>query len=66
MAMAATAVIASTSVVPFHALDVKAANFTDIVKGTFYYEAVLDLAGKGTIEGFKDGVDRLKTPLVGK
>ena len=25
------------------------------MKGAFYYEAVVDLAGKGTIEGFKDG-----------
>ena len=55
MATVATAVIASTTVVPYHVLDVKAASFTDIKKGTFYYEAVVSLAGKGVIDGFKDG-----------
>ena len=54
-ATVATAVIASTTVVPFHVLDVKAASFTDIKQGAYYYEAVLDLAGRGVINGFEDG-----------
>ena len=66
-ATAVTAVIASTSVVPFQALNVKAASFTDIVKGAFYYEAVVNLAGKGPSRGLKmERLDRRKTPLVGR
>ena len=53
-ATVATAVVASTAatVVPYN---VEAASFKDVVKGTYFYDAVSNLSGQGVINGFKDG-----------
>ena len=53
----AVATVASTNVIPYSVLNVeaKAPNFTDIKQGTYYYDAVIDLVGKGVIQGFEDG-----------
>ena len=53
-ATVATAVVASTAatVVPYN---VEAASFKDVVKGTYFYDAVSTLSGQGVVNGFKDG-----------
>ena len=55
----ATATVASTvaTVIPYNVLNVEAGapSFSDTVKGTYYYDAVIDLVGKGVIQGFEDG-----------
>ncbi|KAA9015503.1 S-layer homology domain-containing protein [Niallia endozanthoxylica] len=52
-----TTIAASSAltVVPYNVLNVKAASFTDIEPGTYFYDAVIDLSGKGIIKGFDDG-----------
>ncbi len=55
-----TAVVASTAItlVPYHSIDVEAASLTDIYSDAYYYDAVIDLVGKGVIRGFEDGTFR--------
>ena len=55
-----TAVVATTAVtlVPYHSIDVEAASLTDIYSDAYYYDAVIDLVGKGVIRGFEDGTFR--------
>ena len=53
----AVATVASSTVIPYNVLNVEAGapSFKDIVKGTYYYDAVIDLVEKGVIQGFEDG-----------
>ena len=53
----AVATVASTNVIPYNVLNVEAGapSFKDIKQGTYYYDAVIDLVGKGVIQGFEDG-----------
>ncbi|MFD2442876.1 S-layer homology domain-containing protein [Bacillus sp. CGMCC 1.16607] len=59
IAAVSTAVVVSTTmpIVPFNVLHTEASNkdFPDVKSGTYYYDAVTDLANRGVMNGFSDG-----------
>lgn len=63
LAAAVSTVVVASVVAPVLPYNVPQANatgtsFTDVKKGTYYYDAVTNLAERGVINGFKDGMFR--------